>query len=425
MNLSRSGFLAALGALGAVGAATAPAAAALPPWFPLPPPLRPRAPKRALVLSGAGARGAYEAGALKWLFKDIDANGPPFDLVCGTSAGAINAAFAARASSTSITQVGQMWLDMPQANVLQLVPPAQHAVNAGQALQESSEHGYPRKFRYLSKANRELKAMGPKEDLVKVLGVVSSDGINGLVEKYPMSLSVMKTSLVVTATNMTRFSSDTFYHFTGPGGDAQREQFLRRLSIASSSGGPTLRASSQRFSLTEDNLVKAVLASAAVPGVFQPVDVPISETGVTDTFVDGGVANNTPISTAVSAGATDVTVLIASAASEGMEKPPTTMPSLLQGSFSVIQRELLEDDIRLALARNLLSRYRDYRGLSASSIALLRGIQAQEWEPITLHVIRPAQPLKLSSMGFNDGPNLQAAFDEGYADAQRPVLYSV
>lgn len=412
--------------LGAVGAtAAAPAEAGLPPWFPLPPPLKPKAPKRALVLSGAGARGAYEAGALKWLFKDIDANGPPFDLICGTSAGAINTAFAARASSASIAEVGQFWLGMPQANVLQLVPPAQHAVNAGEAFRESSEHGYPRKLSYLSKANRELKAMGPKEDLAKVLGVISSDGIDALVRKYPMTLAAMKTSLIVTATNMTRFSSDAFYHFNGPDGDRQQAHFLHRAVIESASGGPALRFSGSQFSLTDDNLVKAVLASAAVPGVFQPVDVPISETGAADTFVDGGVANNTPISTAVSTGATDVTVLIASAAGEGMEKPPTTLPGLLQGSFSVIQRELLENDIRTALARNVLSRYRDYTGLSASTVAFLRGIQAREWEPVTLRIIRPPAPLKLTSMGFNDGPDLQTAFDEGYADAQRAVIYSV
>ena len=425
MDVSRSRFLAALGMLGAIGASGTSAAAALPPWFPLPPPLKPKAPKRALVLSGAGARGAYEAGALKWLFKDIDANGPPYDLICGTSAGAINTVFAACASSTLIAQVGQMWLDMPQANVLQLVPPAQHAVNAGEAFRESSEHGFPRKFSYLSRANRELKAMGPKEDLAKVLGVVSSDGINTLVRKYPLTLAAMKTSLIVTATNMTRFSSDAFYHFSGPGGDRQQANFLHRGSIESASGGSSLRFSGGQFALTEDNLVKTVLASAAVPGVFQPVDVPISETGATDTFVDGGVANNTPVSTAVSTGATDVTVLIASAAGEGMEKPPSTLPGLLQGSFSVIQRELLENDIKMALARNVLSRYRDYTGLSASTTAYLRGIQAQEWEPVTLRIIRPQAPLKLTAMGFNDGPDLQAAFDEGYADAQRAVTYLV
>ena len=276
MRLSRFGFLGALGALGAFGAASR-ADAALPPWFPLPPPLRPKVPPRAIVLSGAGARGAYEAGALKWLFKDTDTQGPPYDLICGTSAGAINAAFAARATSASIAQTAQLWLSMPQANILQLVPPAQHAVNAGQLFQESTEHGYPRKLSYLSRANRELKAMGPKEDLGTIMGVVSSDGIDGVVKKYPFTLSDMKTSLIVTATNMTRFSSDAFYHFTGSAAAQRSDYFLHHISLASSTGvGRTLETTGLRFALTEDNLVKAVLASAAVPGVFQPVAVPVA-----------------------------------------------------------------------------------------------------------------------------------------------------
>lgn len=423
MRLSRSGFLAALGTLGAFGAAQ-PAEAALPPWWPLPPPLNPSLPQRALVLSGAGARGAYEAGALKWLFRDIDKTGSPYDITCGTSAGAINAAFAARATSASIAQVEQLWLGMPQANVLQLVPPAQHAANAAEAFRQSSEHGFPRKLRYLSEANRELKAMGPKEELAQVMGVVSSDGIDALVRKYPLDLGQMKTGLIVNATNMTRFSSDSFFHFVGPSADAQRRHFLQRFALTSLTG-PTLRQSSARFALTADNLVKAVLASTAVPGVFQPVEVPIAENGAADLYVDGGVANNTPLSTAVNAGASDVTILIASSPNEGMTKPPESMPKLLQASFAVMQRELLEDDVRLSLARNLLSKFRNYGGLSAATVSLLHSFRSSDWQPITMRLIRPAQPLKLTVLGFNDGPDLQAAFDQGYADAQNPAVYSL
>ncbi len=425
MRVSRSGFLSSLAALGALSGA-APAAAALPPWYPLPPPLKPKIPTRALVLSGAGARGAYEAGVLKWLFKDIDTNGPPFDLICGTSAGSINTVFAARASSASIAQVGQLWLDMPQADILQLIPPAQHALNAGEAFQESSEHGWPAKFRYLTKANSELKAMGPKEQLAHIMGVVSSDGLDALVRKNPFTLADMKTSLIMTGTNMTHFTSDTFYHFVGPTSEQRTQLFLRRLVVESTNGaGATASPSNGRYKLTDDNLVKVVLGSAAVPGVFQPVDIPIAELGTTNLFVDGGVANNTPVSTSVHAGATDVTVIIASAPGEGMGKQPDTLPLLLSGSFNVTQRELLEGDLRLSLARNLLSRYRDYKGLSKSTVALLETIQMKDWQPIKIRVIRPPQPLKLTMMGFNDATDLQTAFDEGYKDAQNPVEYSI
>jgi len=54
--------------------------------------------RRALVLAGGGARGAYEAGALSYLFEHIYPQLPPgfeFDICSGTSVGAVHAAFAA------------------------------------------------------------------------------------------------------------------------------------------------------------------------------------------------------------------------------------------------------------------------------------------------------------------------------------------
>ncbi|MCP5042726.1 MAG: patatin-like phospholipase family protein [bacterium] len=54
--------------------------------------------KRAIVLAGGGARGAYEAGVLSFLLEDLPKRlGKPidFDIVSGTSVGAIHAAFLA------------------------------------------------------------------------------------------------------------------------------------------------------------------------------------------------------------------------------------------------------------------------------------------------------------------------------------------
>jgi NTE family protein len=58
---------------------------------------RPR-PKRALVFSGGGARGAYEAGVVHYLVDELPKRlGHPvsFDILCGTSVGAIHACFLA------------------------------------------------------------------------------------------------------------------------------------------------------------------------------------------------------------------------------------------------------------------------------------------------------------------------------------------
>ena len=60
--------------------------------------------KRAIVLAGGGARGAYEAGVLTFLLEDLPKRlGRPidFDIVCGTSVGAIHAAFLAATADVS------------------------------------------------------------------------------------------------------------------------------------------------------------------------------------------------------------------------------------------------------------------------------------------------------------------------------------
>lgn len=53
----------------------------------------PTKPKIALIVSGGGARAAYQVGVLKAIAEILPDNAPnPFQVICGTSAGAINAA---------------------------------------------------------------------------------------------------------------------------------------------------------------------------------------------------------------------------------------------------------------------------------------------------------------------------------------------
>ncbi|MBC7792679.1 MAG: patatin-like phospholipase family protein, partial [Clostridia bacterium] len=55
-------------------------------------------PVRALVLSGGGARGAYEAGVLAYIFQELPTRllaNAPVKILCGTSVGAITACFLA------------------------------------------------------------------------------------------------------------------------------------------------------------------------------------------------------------------------------------------------------------------------------------------------------------------------------------------
>lgn len=76
--------------------------------------------KTALFLAGGGARAAYQIGVLQAIFSLLSETGwptekIPFDIVCGTSAGALNAAaFASRADNfeESITTLLQIWREL-------------------------------------------------------------------------------------------------------------------------------------------------------------------------------------------------------------------------------------------------------------------------------------------------------------------------
>jgi len=77
--------------------------------------------KRALILSGGGARAAYQVGVLQALAEILpDENANPFPIICGTSAGAINAlALAAHPGNfkESVHALANMWCNLTVGDV--------------------------------------------------------------------------------------------------------------------------------------------------------------------------------------------------------------------------------------------------------------------------------------------------------------------
>jgi hypothetical protein len=70
-------------------------------------------PRVALVLSGGGARGAYEAGVMRYIREDLagDLGGQvQFDIMCGTSVGAIHSCFFAATADIAAKQ-GRMLVE--------------------------------------------------------------------------------------------------------------------------------------------------------------------------------------------------------------------------------------------------------------------------------------------------------------------------
>lgn len=94
--------------------------------------------------------------------------------------------------------------------------------------------------------------------------------------------------------------------------------------------------------LSSGPVVDAVLASAAIPGVFPPV--PIGGR----MLVDGGVANNTPISTAIRLGATRVIVLPTGFSCALKQLPAGAIARAMHALGLLVARQLVQDAQRLA-----------------------------------------------------------------------------
>ena len=89
--------------------------------------------------------------------------------------------------------------------------------------------------------------------------------------------------------------------------------------------------------LSAGDAVSAVLASAAIPAVFPAVQIDGRS------LVDGGIANNTPITHAVALGADRVVVLPAGYACALPAPPPTALASAIHAMTLLVQQRLLNE----------------------------------------------------------------------------------
>jgi len=91
-----------------------------------------------LVMTGGGARGAYQAGVLKRIgeLKRVRTRGNPFSIIGGTSAGAINGSALAAGShdfAASSETLAQLWAELKPSDVFRcdIVTQAQNSLTWG------------------------------------------------------------------------------------------------------------------------------------------------------------------------------------------------------------------------------------------------------------------------------------------------------
>lgn len=349
---------------------------------------------KALVLTGGGALGAYEAGVACGLVR----NGKRFDLVCGTSIGAINAALTAQDMAAELEA---LWKSIASDRVITPTPQAQRILDFIETFDAFIKLPLAEKIERFPRLAELYMQIGPKKAVVSWLGVLDRTPV-ARVLAGKLNVNSLKASLIVTATNITQALPESFYSFVETPGSGDVNAMQSHFVAAT---GPTSRP------LSNDNLLSAVEASSAIPFAFDPVRFN-NATQQEFLYVDGGVANNTPIGLAIAAGATDITMIFMDPAQSA--PPNQSIPNAAVLGFTcytVMQQKILSDDLKLATAKNQL--LRTATGEQRAQFGL-----EDECE-VTLRQVRPQKPLDLSILSFGDQAKLSAAFDTGVADAAR------
>ncbi len=235
--------------------------------------------RRAIVLSGGGARGAYEAGVLRYIMEILPDHldePPRFEVICGTSVGAINAAWlAATVDDTSfcVQRLWYLWRTLTFSKVIK--PSLGDMWQMGRSFVGLDGDGE-------SDAPGEAEARG---------GILQTEFFDHLVRnELPLDniehnlRRGLLDAIAVSATNIATGQTTVFVE-TGGEEMPPWTRDPRRLAV----GG----------AITPEK----VLASAAIPFVFPPVKVGHYW------FCDGGLRQNTPLSPALRLHAEKVLVI--------------------------------------------------------------------------------------------------------------------
>ncbi len=329
---------------------------------------------RALVLSGGGAHGAYEAGVAKALLERES-----FDLICGVSIGAINAALIAAGASDGLER---FWERELPAQARQLFP---HVPRLRRLLEHvgSLGHGgssWSDALR-VARAASEIPFLRNLASVHKTSLAAVSEALSAMVD-----FANLRTPLLMGATNVTTVSAAVFRAYpAGPRPDWH------------STGVRECR------DLDAGTFVRALLASSAMPGLFAPIELTFGSESAY--YADGCLVHTSPLGLAIEGGANEVTVLFvdperrASAAVDGVAQMAYNIATLWQ-------QRMMDYEMRLAEATNEIVR----RGGAPGK------------RQLTIRYVRPAEPLDLDMLAFDDAPALARTFALGVADGNAAPL---
>ncbi len=348
-----------------------------------------RGSRSALVLSGGGARGAYEAGVVAALY---DA-GERFDVICGTSIGAINGALIAQRPRADTLR--DVWNSISQVGVIKAIPQVDAIVKFAGAVQAVRTDPVLRKAGDLLHAVEDAAGVFPIANLLRVNAGLDPDPVQGFLATH-LNFAQLQLPFIFASTNLTHGASQVFYAFP-PGSEDVADAFALAQTNKGQLDFPAVQ-------VTAGSYAEAVRSSGSIPIAFPPVAVPDQGGCV---FVDGGVANNTPIGQAVDAGATHITVIFMDPATDAPDSYPTgTLANVAAACYAVMSQTILQADFDIALRTNAAA-----------------GAGPSNKRQIALREIRPAKALPLTILDFDKQDLIEAAFQMGRDSASKAPAF--
>ncbi|MDX2052788.1 MAG: patatin-like phospholipase family protein [Polyangiaceae bacterium] len=310
----------------------------------------------AVVLAGGGARGAYEAGVLSYIFDELTGqrgHAPEVDFLCGTSVGAINCAYLASHLEDPVfgaRRLVDVWMNMKMSDVLGFG--MRQTLRLPRVLMGGAD-------------GAGLFDVSPMADFLSrqiPWRAISRNLRRGRL--HGLSLSATEVSSGRTTLFM-QLSPETPFPTRAP----------MRTIIRPTRIGPL-----------------HTLASAAIPLLFPPVSID------GQLYVDGAVRQSTPIAPALRLGASHALVIGTSQAAQG-DSPKTTVkaPSaafLLGKMMNALLLDHLDSDVGMVnLLNNIVGTGEAAFGVGFdaqfNAAAARRG--GHMLKPIQMLVIRPSQ----------------------------------
>lgn len=229
--------------------------------------------KTALILSGGGARGAYQVGVLKGLAEILKKEKieNPFQILSGVSAGAINTAHLASCAEdfgTSVEKLIYLWSQIKPDNVFKVNLFSLNKLSFSQLLNIRSEISE-------SKFNSLLDTAPLREFL---LDHIDFNQIQKNIEKNKFD------SVIITA--------NSYFHKAAV-------SFMSEYKVQSKKKW----VDSRRIPVDTEITVDHVMASSAIPILFPPIQINKTDYG------DGCVRNTTPCSPSLRMGAEKLFVI--------------------------------------------------------------------------------------------------------------------